>query len=114
MKSKTYALSDLDWLSDFFKADFLLILHVLLVVNNHSDRNLKNLNKTLAVCIKLKSNFIFMILGSFCKELWRVSNDVKIIKITQQTMKITQYYKLSQASMLSLTSQVKFWKLSLT
>ncbi len=64
-------------------------------MNNHSDRNLRNLNKTLAVCIKLKSNSIFMILDSFCKELKGVSNDVKIIKITQQTMKITQYYKLS-------------------
>ncbi len=36
-----------------------------------------------------------MILDSFCKELWEVSNDVKITKITQQTMKIMQYYKLS-------------------
>jgi len=72
------------------------------------------LNKTLAVCIKLESDLIFMILDSFCRELWGVSNDVKITKITQQTMKITQYYKLSQASMLSLMSQVRFWKLSLT
>jgi len=79
----------LSWLLSFFKADSSLILHVLLAVNNHSDRNLKNLNKTLAVCIKLESDLIFMILNSFCKELWEVFNDVKIIKITQQTMKIT-------------------------
>ncbi len=71
------------------------------------------MNKTLAVCIKLESDLIFMILDLFCKELWEVSNDVKITKITQQTMKITQYYELSWASMLSLTDQVKFWKLSL-
>jgi len=45
-----------------------------------------------------------MILDSFCKELWEISNDVKFIKITQQTIKITQYYKLSQTSMLSLIS----------
>ena len=49
----------------------------------------------MATLIKLKSDLIFIILDSFCKELWEVSNDVKIIKITQQTMKITQYYKLS-------------------
>jgi len=104
----------LEWLSGFFKAGFLLILHALLAVNNYSDRNFKNLNKTLAVYIKLESDLIFMILGLFCRELWGVSNDVKIIKITQQTMKITQYYKLSQASMLSSISQVRFWKLSLT
>ena len=104
----------LEWPLSFFKAGFSLILHALLVMNNHSDRNFKNLNKTSAVCIKLESNLIFMILGSFCRELWGVSNDVKITKITQQTMKITQYYELSQASMLSLTDQVRFWKLSLT
>ncbi len=98
----------LEWPSGFFKADFLLILHALLAVNNHSDRNLKNLNKTLAVCIKLESDLIFMILGSFCRELWEVSNDVKITKITQQTIKITQYYESDQASMLSLTDQIKF------
>jgi len=72
------------------------------------------LNKTLAVCIKLESDLIFIILDSFCRELWGVSNDVKIIKITQQTIRITQYYKLSQASMLSSTGWVRFWKLSLT
>ncbi len=104
---------NLNWSLSFFKADFLLILHVLLAVNNHSDRNLKNLNKTLAVCIKLESDLVFMIWGSFCRQLWEVSNGVKIIKITQQTMKITQYYKLSQASMLSSTDSVRFWKLSL-
>ena len=54
-----------------------------------------------------------MILNSFCKELWEVSNDVKIIKITQQTIKITQYYKSDQVSMLSLIDQIRFWKLSL-
>jgi len=108
------SITRIKWLSGFFKADFSLILHALLAVNNHSDRNFKNLNKTSAVCIKLESDSIFMILGLFCRELWGVSNDVKITKITQQTMKITQYYKLSQASMLSLTSQVRFWKLSLT
>jgi len=106
-------LNSLNWLSSFFKADFLLILHVLLAVNNHSNRNLKNLNKTLVMYIKLESDLIFMILDLFCRKLWEISNDVKITKITQQTMKITQYYKLSQTSMLSLTSQIRFWKLSL-
>ncbi len=72
------------------------------------------MNKTLAVCIKLESDLIFMILDSVCRELWEVSNDVKIIKITQQTIKIIQYYKLSQTSMLSLTDQIRFWKLMIT
>ncbi len=102
------------WLSGFFKAGFSLILHALLAVNNHSGRNFKNLNKTSAVCIKLESDPIFMILDSFCRELWGVSNDVKITKITQQTMKITQYYKSGRASMLGPTGRVGFWKLGLT
>ncbi len=59
----------LGWPSGFFKAGFSLISHALLAVNNHSGRNLKNLNKTSAVCIKLESDPIFMILGSFCREL---------------------------------------------
>ena len=104
----------LEWPSGFFKAGFLLILHALLAVNNHSGRNFKNLNKTSAVCIKLDSDLIFMILGSFCRELWGVSNDVKITKITQQTMKITQYYELGRASMLGPTGRVRFWNLGLT
>ncbi len=49
-----------------------------------------------------------MILGLLCRKLWGVSNGVKITKITQQTMKITQYYKLSQVLMLSSVSQVRF------
>ncbi len=57
------------WLSGFFKAGFSLISHALLAVNNHSGRNFKNLNKTSAVCIKLESDPIFMILDSFCREL---------------------------------------------
>jgi len=81
--------SDLKWLSGFFKADFSLILHVLLAMSNHSGRNFKNLNKTLVVCIELESNSFFVILGSFCRELWGLFNDVKIIKITWETMKIT-------------------------
>ena len=79
----------LEWLLGFFKADFLLILHVLLVMSNHSDRNFKNLNKTSVVYIKLESDSFFVILGSFCRELWELFNDVKITKITWETMKIT-------------------------
>jgi len=58
-----------EWLSGFFKAGFLLILHALLAMSNHSGRNFKNLNKTLVVCIELESNLFFVILGSFCREL---------------------------------------------
>jgi len=53
----------------FFKAGFLLILHALLVMSNHSGKNFKNLNKTSVVCIELESDLLFVILGSFCREL---------------------------------------------
>ena len=79
----------LGWPSGFFKAGFSLILHALLAMSNHSGRNFKNLNKTSVVCIELESDLFFVILGSFCRELWGLSNDVKITKITWETMKIT-------------------------
>jgi len=80
---------DIGWLLGFFKAGFLLISHALLAMSNHSGRNFKNLNKTSVVCIELESDPFFAILSSFCRELGGLSNDVKITKITQETMKIT-------------------------
>ena len=77
-------------------------------MTDYSDRNFKNLNKTLAVCIELESNLFFVIFDSFCRELFRLSNDVRINKITWETMKITHNYTLGQISKLDSSGQIKF------